>query len=280
MKVILSRKGFDSQYGKINSPILPDGTMLSLPIPQNNDSIKFYELSYKDKSYLDLIKELKPNWKYPDNQAAHLDPDIRKEAYNNRSKDWRPIFGQSAAAQGHLKKQGVGIGDIFLFFGSFQETEYYNQKLQYRKNANYPKGRHAIFGYLQIGEILELNTDADYDVLPSFSKYHSHANRNFIENDGKVRSNNCIYIASDKLSFNSNLPGGGTLNYDEKRILTKKGRNKSMWHLPGFLKELKITYHKEESFINDYFQSAAKGQEFVIQEDEQLTEWVKRIIGE
>lgn len=280
MKVILSRKGFDSQYGKINSPILPDGTMISLPIPQNNDSIRFDELSYKDKSYLDLIKELKPNWKYPENQAAHLDPDIRKEAYNNRSKDWRPIFGQSAAAQGHLKKEGVGIGDIFLFFGSFADTEYINGKYSYKNNYDYPFGRHVIFGYLQIGEIYELNTEADYDALPSFSKYHSHANRNFIENDGKVRSNNCIYIASEKLSFNSNLPGGGTLNYVEKRVLTKKGRNKSMWDLPGFLKELKITYHKKESFINDYFQSAAKGQEFVIQEDEQLTEWVKRIIGE
>ena len=46
-----------------------------------------------------------------------------------------------------------------------------------------------------------------------------------------------------------------------------------------FLKELKITYHKNESFINDYFQSAAKGQEFVIQEDERLIEWVKKIIS-
>lgn len=280
MKVILSRKGFDSQYGKIDSPILPNGTLLSLPIPQNNDSIRFNELSYEDKSYFDLIKELKPNWKYPDNQAAHLDPDIRKEAYSNRSKDWRPIFGQSAAAQGHLKKQGVGIGDIFLFFGSFKETEYNNQKLKYRKSSDYPKGRHAIFGYLQIGDIRELNTDADYDALPSFSRYHSHANRNFIENDGKSRSNNCIYIASEKLSFNTNLPGAATLNYNETRVLTKKGRNKSMWDLPDFLKQLKITYHKEESFINDYFQSAAKGQEFVIQEDAKLSEWVKNIIEE
>jgi hypothetical protein len=34
MKVILSRKGFDSEYGGIASPILPDGTLLSLPIPR------------------------------------------------------------------------------------------------------------------------------------------------------------------------------------------------------------------------------------------------------
>ncbi len=33
MKVILSRKGMDSTSGGIASPILPDGTLLSLPIP-------------------------------------------------------------------------------------------------------------------------------------------------------------------------------------------------------------------------------------------------------
>jgi hypothetical protein len=33
MKVILSRKGFDSASGGMPSPILPDGTLISLPIP-------------------------------------------------------------------------------------------------------------------------------------------------------------------------------------------------------------------------------------------------------
>ena len=33
MKFILSRKGYDSQYGGEPSPVLADGTMLSLPIP-------------------------------------------------------------------------------------------------------------------------------------------------------------------------------------------------------------------------------------------------------
>ena len=33
MKVILSRKGFDSSSGRMCNPILPDGILLSLPIP-------------------------------------------------------------------------------------------------------------------------------------------------------------------------------------------------------------------------------------------------------
>ena len=59
MKVILSRKGFDSQYGGMPSPILPDGTMLSLPIPSKDDNIKYSDLNWNGKSYYDLIHELK-----------------------------------------------------------------------------------------------------------------------------------------------------------------------------------------------------------------------------
>jgi len=41
MKVILSRKGFDSGYGGFPSPVLPDGTMLSLPIPVSSGGMVF-----------------------------------------------------------------------------------------------------------------------------------------------------------------------------------------------------------------------------------------------
>ncbi len=37
MQIILSRKGFDSASGGGPSPILPDGTLLSLPIPEDTD---------------------------------------------------------------------------------------------------------------------------------------------------------------------------------------------------------------------------------------------------
>ena len=39
MKIILSRKGFDSGYGGMPSPILPNGIMLSMPIPSNGFKI-------------------------------------------------------------------------------------------------------------------------------------------------------------------------------------------------------------------------------------------------
>ena len=43
MKIMLSRKGFDStkEDGGYPSPILPDGTLLSLPVPDCNNAISW-----------------------------------------------------------------------------------------------------------------------------------------------------------------------------------------------------------------------------------------------
>lgn len=69
-KIILSRKGFDSKYGGIPSPILPDGAMLSFPIPANSKetvSLTYEALIYEKDSqkapnyYIKLAqKRLKP----------------------------------------------------------------------------------------------------------------------------------------------------------------------------------------------------------------------------
>ena len=303
MKIILSRKGFDSQYGKIKSPILPDGTLLSLPIPQENDTKTFDELYYNDKaSYIEIIKELKPNWQYPVNkktgeipikQTAHLDPDLRKDTLKNRPDDWKAIFGQSAAAQGHLSNKGVDIGDIFLFFGTFGETKEVNGKLVYDTKTDYPNGAHVIFGYLQIGEIIKLDYPQDYDALQNdplrnYAKNHPHAYKEYRDQNNRERIKNCMYIASEKLtSLGLDLPGAGTLDYNnKKRVLSKKGLTKSQWDYPFInFQNLKISYHSEKAFQEGYFQSAAKGQEFVIDTkgdndlQKELKNWVNNIIS-
>lgn len=269
MKVILSRKGFDSSYGGQPSPILPDGrTLLSFPIPQKQDTLNFHELNYEGKTYYELIKELSPkNSQINIDTCAHLDPDLRKDIYKKRRTKWMPIFGQSHAAQGHLINQKVGVGDIFLFFGWFKHTLKENGKLIYD-----PKGQdlHVIYGYLQIGEIYKHGSN-----FPNYAKYHPHCNFEYL-ND----KTNCIYVAKEKLSFNNYLSGAGTLNFKDNLVLTKqsKGMSRSKWLLPEFFKDLKITYHSNNSFKNGYFQSANIGQEFVISENESLTNWVKDII--
>lgn len=266
MKIILSRKGFDSQYGGQPSPILPDGTLLSLPIPQPEDTVKFIDLFYGNKSYSDIVKELKPNnLQINSATSAHLDPDIRYDIYRKRNSNWKAIFGQSGAAQGHLKNQGVTTDDIFLFFGWFRQTELVNGTLKYKTDS---PDLHIIYGYLQIGKIFSYG-----DTYPEYALQHSHCDPRHT-----ALKSNCIYIASDRLSFDNSLPGANTLNLKKNLVLTKPGMTKGRWQLPPFFKELEISYHSPNSFQEDYFKSADKGQEFVIQPNKALTEWVQEIL--
>lgn len=55
MKVILSRKGFDSSNGGIPSPIMPDGTLLSMPI-LDSAGIPFSDIAWKGMTYADILK--------------------------------------------------------------------------------------------------------------------------------------------------------------------------------------------------------------------------------
>jgi len=261
MKIILSRKGFDAEYGGQPSPILPDGTLLSLPIPSKDGNVKYTELTYRDKTYYDIIKELKPKTKIEEKYYCHLDPDIYKKTLQ-RPNDWKGLFGQKGSAQGHLSNHHVGAGDIFLFFGWFKETELKNNQLQYKKES---PDLHIIFGFLEIGKMY-----LD-DKLPEKVKYHPHS-ENFNE------KNNCIYEATDKSSFDENIQGFGTFKYNKNLVLTKEGENKSCWNLPEYFKDVEITYHTKNSWKGDYFQSASKGQEFIINANENIVNWTKEII--
>jgi len=111
MRVILSRKGFDSSNGGCASPIFPDNTMLSLPIPSEDGNMDYGELSYNGATYADLLRTLNPKVNY---RKCHLDPDIRSEIRMKPPIDWRPAFGQVGAAQGLLHNAGVEKGDFEL----------------------------------------------------------------------------------------------------------------------------------------------------------------------
>jgi len=176
MKVILSRKGFDSENGGFPSPILPNGQMISLPIPDQKDDIRYSDVKAGELTCYDLMKGFNPRIKsdnkrldIDENTRCHLDPDIHRKAIG-REPNWKPLFGQVDAAQGHLRKQKVREGDLFLFFGWFRKTEYEDGKLVFDPIE---RDLHVIFGYLQIGEIIKV--DPEFDV-PKWMKYHPHTN--------------------------------------------------------------------------------------------------------
>lgn len=89
---------------------------------------------------------------------------------------------------------------------------------------------------------------------------------------------NAIYIAASKL-LDTNLDGYGTLNYSKELVLTKEGDEyRTHWILPKCLEHKKITYHSEKNYKDGYFKSACRGQEFVIECDEETKKWIMNII--
>jgi len=153
MKLILSRKGFDSSYGGCPSPILPDGTLLSMPIPDADEpELPLYQdLFYHGRSLEDIRRALGGR-KYTPGQRCHLDPDIRPLERREPLSTWAPAFGQCGSAQGHLRNQGVGIGDIFLFFGLYRQTEITEDGgIRFLPRS---QPRHIMYGYFQIGDII------------------------------------------------------------------------------------------------------------------------------
>ena len=152
MKVSFSRKGFDSVYGKQPNAILPDGTLLVFPIPDESDGMdKYGELIYQGRTLIDYIQDLKPKSHLHDDNLCHLDPDLIREL-KVRPKGWLPAFGQANQSLTELRNKQFGRGDLFLFFGWFKETEVFNGKLRYKKGA---PDVQLIYGYLQIGEIID-----------------------------------------------------------------------------------------------------------------------------
>lgn len=277
MKIILSRKGFDSAAGGYPSPLfIEDGRMLSLPIPEENKLYnedtgrRYSDLIYDDNhSYLDIMKEL--GLKGFDDKCAHLDPDIRKEIVADRKPGWNAIFGQCDAAQGHLSANNVEVGDLFLFYGWFKEVERRGNKLVYIPGTD----KHIIWGYMQIGEIDSIVEDEFYN---DWKLDHPHyRNRNRINNTG--------YIASEYLRFNPDYAGYGVFRYDRSLVLTNPNSTRSIWRLPSFFypsNETKMTYNTNKTrwaLEDDYciLESAKIGQEFIISGNDKVIDWMKNL---
>jgi hypothetical protein len=202
MKIVLSRKGFDSSAGRIPSPILPDGTSLSFPIPDETrtSKIRYEDIHVNDKSIGTIVEDLTKQ-KITRHAFAHLDPDLRTSAYPRRP-NWRPLFGQADAAQAHLVNKGVTVGDLFLFFGWFREAEFFNGKYRFVKNA---PDLHIVYGWLQITEILSVE---NISYVPPWGEYHHHFHA------PPSWRNNAVYVSSAKLTLNDlkeEIPRSGSV---------------------------------------------------------------------
>jgi hypothetical protein len=268
MKLILSRKGFDSSAGGVPSPIFPDGRMVSLPIPDKKSFVTYGEIQYEEGSIGPLVEDL-TGGRITSNYRAHIDPDIVRDRLP-RQRGWRPILGQTGQAQGHLRRNDVGAGDIFLFFGLFRCVQSRNGTYRWATD-NQP--RHVLWGWFQVAEILSLGMAMPTDY--PWAEYHPHFHRG---ND----SNNMVYFARDHLQTDRTpeaLPGAGVFpRFSHDLQLTAPNADKtSTWELPGWFHpsgyRTPLTYHVDPSRWDRVgsrteLRVVSRGQEFVLDCDE------------
>lgn len=271
MKIILSRKGFDSANGGIVSPIMEGGTLVSFPIP-SDDKDSFDDLIYCNQPYSQILKDLKykENPKYPN---CHVDPDLSQDRRKIRIDGWCPIFGQVNSSAIYLRDTvKIQPGDLFLFFGNYHKVEFLNGKYQYIKNTGdfySDNDLQLIWGYLQVGKII-INPEEQRKYC-----WHPHSDREKYKEDSNV-----MFVASDKLSFNENMPGAGVLKYREDRVLTAKGCTKATWiKRPVYDVDSVFGNRKNSSKIAGGLYYAGIWQELGLYESPECEEWARRLIN-
>lgn len=265
MRIIFSRKGFDSGAGGVPSPIL-DGTAMSLPIPTRQRSTK----TFGDLGLGDIVRDL-TRGKINASHLCHHDPDLEMGA-----------LGQVGSAQSHLRKCGVCAGDLFLFWGLFRPVERVSTGYRYVPGA--PK-EHRIFAWLQVGEVVDLGPDGTWaaEKNPKLAE-HPHCSPGW--ND-----NNTLYLADGNLRIGAattSLPGAGTFTCASDTLrLTTPGGLTSIWTVPSWLNPKKggtgMTYHAApERWGEDTLQTVGRGQEFVATVDgrSDVAEWLEMLFAE
>jgi hypothetical protein len=237
MRVIFSRKGVDSAAGKAPSPII-EGEPISLPIPTARRS----ETSYLLLGLGKIVEQITKG-RIGAADLCHEDPMFH---------DGRWAFGQTGAAQSHLERNGVGVGDVFLFFGLFASHEGHDR-------------HHRIFGYLQVDEVRRLgDRPSNIDNPKGFLRRHPHT-------IGEWNENNTLYLGS----------GAKARTAHPCLRLTKPGAPVSVWTVPAWLKATALTYHTSPvRWTNDQvLRAASRGQEFVADIGDQVPprEWLRMV---
>ena len=269
MKVILSRKGFDSENGKLPSVVMPDGAVVSFPIPAHGESVWYSDLQYKGLRYNDLLSDLHDGWA---NGTCHFDPDLDVARQVKRPKKWVPGFGQCSTSLSYLLDTvGVKPGDLFLFFGWFHFVEKVDGKFRYvRKDVDYfhCHDMHLLWGYLQVGEIL-----CDHQEKAKRLPWHPHA-ADYRASD----PHDYIFVARKSLSFAPSLPGAGLLPYSPRRVLTLEGMSKACWKYNKVYDPEHIIGSRKNSARGEGIYYSGIWQELGLQESKSTEAWAKRMI--
>ena len=274
MRLIFSRKGFDSTAGGVPSPVV-SGRPVSLPIPTRMPTpTRYCDVA---TGIHPLVEELTKG-RIRSDYNCHLDPDLDEESLPRRA-GWRGALGQLGAAQSHLAKNSVGPGDLFLFWGLFRTAAI--DPATKRWHFKGPR-EHRIFGWMQIDEVLRVGPDPQ-QVLRKYPwlEKHPHAE------PGWAKSNT-IYIAREQLRLPSRALNQKGFGLFEKgyRLTSDASPRASTWSVPRWLNPrtggVGMTYHPDSRWNSDGSLTAAgRGQEFVadIGERDDALDWVAALFG-
>jgi hypothetical protein len=280
-RIVLSRKGFDGSYGRMPSPILPDGKLLPLPIPARHDVFTMGDLQVGDVELPRLLHDLSRG-EHSLSTHVHLDPDLDRRS-DLRLPGWRPSLGQTGAAQSHLASQGVGIGDVFLFFGWFREVEQYRQRWRFVPRA---QNLHVMFGWLEIDEVLSVVQERKQ----ALARHPWIANHPHVANPAHYDNlRNTLYIAPISSRYRSGSMGGGLFSTLQPELqLTAPDGSRSQWNLPAWFhpgRRTPLSYHGDPGRWSHHPQgcnlrSVAKGQEFVLHATEypESQQWLTNLV--
>lgn len=253
MKVIFSRKGVDSAAGKCASPLICERP-ISLPIPTKEPSSTTYGQLRPDLAA--LANELSGST-LTASRACHLDPDIDHGSLDHRLEGWRGALGQVSSSLSHLRNQGIGKGDLFLFWGLYRAADQTPGGWRYSG----PR-QHMLFGWLHVEEICDVEADRS-EVLRSqpWLSDHPHLQPGWT-------GPNAVYVASSELELaGRKFPGSGV--FRRAAPLTELGsRLPSSWSVPPWLDPttggVGMSYHPPHRWMGrGRLKSAARGQEFV-----------------
>lgn len=264
-KIILSRKGFDSTAGGVASPVI-NGKFFSLPIPEKKSGLEFKKLKlFGDE--MDLSSLLK-HLNYKQGNECHMDPNLSPSIYGLTEDDgWSPAFGQHKAASTHLiKTNEVDVGDVFLFFGRYRHAKQNGNKIEYLIEKDF----HAIFGFLEIGDIKNIKTKLNGEQR---KKYLNHPH---VKNPEYYSDNSTLFIPAEK-SKHGFKKTYGTFKFHTDLVLSENGKSISNWKLPEVFWNMNFTYNLKVD-KKGISKSPCRGQEMVGTANEETIDWIKKTI--
>src|SRR5690606_21001594 len=157
-----------------------------------------------------------------------------------------------------LRNQGIGRGDLFLFWGLFLPVVY-DGTWRYEGQPE-----HRLFGWLQVDEVLAIGSQP----APHLKRFpwlsaHPHLQREW-------KGANTVCIAATDLVIGgerTGLPGFGVLNRG-LRLTASSSQRSSVWKVPAWLTPTQggcgMTFNPLRRWSADAtVEVAARGQEFV-----------------